>query len=193
LHRSRSRSPAPYRPHPPPQRSQSPPPYTNYRRRTPPASAAHLRTPPTPYRPVTPQEPPTEDSGTLPDARNRSPSILGWDTYIGNRQTARSANPFHTRRSPSPDRRHTRSPPFHHHRGNLASANSFHTCSPSPRRPRGDLANRGGWSRQGVQGIQRIDFAQNASREGSDRGGVSRGRGRGRRQRSRPLHERIRF
>ena len=103
------------------------PPYTNYRWRTPPASAAHPRTPPTPYRPVTPQEPPTEDSGTLPDARNRSPSILGWDTYIGNRQTARSANPFHTRRSPSPDRRHTRSLPFHHHRGNLASANSFHT------------------------------------------------------------------
>jgi len=98
LHRSRSRSPAPYRPHPPPQRSQSPPPYTNYRRRTPPASAAHPRTPPTPYRPVTPQEAPTEDSGTLSDARNRSPSILGWDTYIGNRQTARSANPFHTRR-----------------------------------------------------------------------------------------------
>ena len=83
---SRSRSPPPSCPHPPSQHfhSQSPPPYTNYRRRTPPASAAHPRTPPTPYCPITPQEPLTEDSGTLLDAPNRSPtpSVLGWDTQL---------------------------------------------------------------------------------------------------------------
>jgi len=90
--RCRSRSPAPTTPH-----SRTPSPYTNYRRRTPPASAAYPWTPPTPHCPVTPQEPSTEDSGTLPDAPNRSPSVLGWDTYITGRRPAPTADHYRTR------------------------------------------------------------------------------------------------
>jgi len=92
---------------PTPKRSRSPPPYTNYRWRTPPASAAYPRTPPTPHRPVTPQEQSAEDSGTLPDAPNRSLSILGWDTYVSGRQPACTTDHYHT---------HPHSP--HYQRGN---------------------------------------------------------------------------
>jgi len=95
---SRSRSPVHTRSRSPtPTHSRSPPPYTNYRQRTPPASAAYPRTPPTPHRPVTPEEQSAEDSGTLPDAPNRSPSILGWDTYVTGRRPARTTDHYHTR------------------------------------------------------------------------------------------------
>jgi len=90
--RCHSRSPAPARP-----RSRAPSPYTNYRRRTSPASAAYPWTPPTPHRPVTPQEPSTEDSGTLPDTPNRSPSVHGWDTYVTGRRPAPTADHYRTR------------------------------------------------------------------------------------------------
>ena len=95
--RYRSRSPPPSCPTPP-SRPQSLPPYTHYRQRSrQPSPAAHPRTPPTLYRPISPQEP--FQSDTLPDAPNRSPSpsVLGWDTYITDRQSARGSNTSHTR------------------------------------------------------------------------------------------------
>ena len=62
-----------------------------------PSLTARPRTPPTPYRPISPQEPFQFDP--LPDAPNRSPSpsVLGWDTYVSDRQPARGSNSFHTR------------------------------------------------------------------------------------------------
>jgi len=94
--RYRSRSPPPSRPTPP-SRPQSPPPYTHYRQRPrQPSPAARPRTPPTPYHPISPQEP--FQSDTLPDAPNRSPSpsVLGWDTYITDCQSAHGSNTSHT-------------------------------------------------------------------------------------------------
>jgi len=92
-----SRSPPPSCPTPP-SRPQSPPPYTYYRQRPrQPSPAARPRTPPTPYRPISSQEP--FQSDTLPDTPNRSPSpsVLGWDTFITDRQSARGSNTLHTR------------------------------------------------------------------------------------------------
>ena len=146
--------PPPSRPTPP-SRPQSLPPYTHYRERPrQPSPAARPQTPPTPYRPISPQEP--FQSDTLPDAPNRSPSpsVLGWDTYITDRQSARGSNTSHTH---------------------------------FPRR--GNLANCGIRNGQGEQGLHHINSRQDASHQGNNRGGASRGR----RQRPCPLHERIHF
>ena len=169
--RSRSRSPAP-------PCSRSPPPYTSYRQRPRQFSpTARSRTPSTPYRPTSLQEPLEPD--TLPDAPNRSPtpSVLGWDTYIGNHQPARGTNPlarladlFHIH-PPSPHRDHTRSPSFHRRRGNIAN--------------RGDQSRRGG-----IRGPQR-NIVQDSTFEQDNRSGANRGRGQ--RQHPHPLHKRIHF
>jgi len=131
--RSRSRSPETTR-----HQSRSSPPYTSYRQPPrQPSPTARPRTPPTPYRPISPQEP--LESDTLPDAPNRSPtpSVLGWDTYIGNRQPAQGANPLARLDNPfrirSPSRRHdhTRSPTSHHDHNRSPTSHHDHIRSPS--------------------------------------------------------------
>jgi hypothetical protein len=131
------------------------------------------RTPPTPQRPSSPavEELLPQDSETLSDApdlespaaHSPTPSVIGWDNYVGNRRTQ-------TTDRYTPDySQHSRLPRHHH--------------APERSRYRGARQFRGGQRRQTEPQESR---APEISRAGA-------GRGRGRRQRPRSLHERIRF
>jgi len=174
-------------------RSPSPPRVPDsYRERSSLRHSGGICTPPTPHRPSSSPDPPVEDSETLPDAPRQhspTPSVIGWDSYVAESQPTRQTTdryiPEYTERTQLPAR-HPHAPERPRQRG------SFSSRSRQPHH--GRQPHHRGQQRRGNYHHEAEGTAP--SREDPTSGVRSRGRARGRGgggQRTRSLHERIRF